>query len=115
MLRKSTLYREKHFIAFDIIDNFNRELLHAEIGRSIMCRCLIHVFALLRLEGGLPGMLRTQNGPEFLSREFAAWAEPVGKDLQYIQAYEPDQNAYTQRFNRTYRTEMLELYPLRSA
>jgi len=39
-----------------------------------------------------------------------AWAEDHGMIIQYIQPGEPNQNAYIERFNRTYREEVLSLY-----
>jgi putative transposase len=39
-----------------------------------------------------------------------AWAESVGMKIQYIEPGEPNQNAYIERFNRTYREEVLDLY-----
>ena len=55
-------------------------------------------------------MLRTDNGPEFLSGDFVTWAETNGMLIQYIQPGEPNKNAYIERFNRTYREELLSLY-----
>lgn len=49
-------------------------------------------------------------GPEFLSSELVTWAESAGMMIQYIQPGEPNQNAYIERFNRTYREEVLNLY-----
>jgi putative transposase len=109
-----SLYAGKRFRTFNVIDDFNRELLHVEIDTSITGRRLIRVFERLRLERGLPQVLRTDNGPEFLSGEFVAWAESAGMSIQYIQPGEPNQNAYIERFNRTYRTEVLDLYLFRT-
>lgn len=63
---------------------------------------------------GLPDQLRVDNGPEFLSGEFIAWGESVGMKIHYIQPGEPNQNAYIERFNRTYRNELLDLYRFRN-
>ena len=59
---------------------------------------------------GLPNVLRVDNGLEFLSSELVTWAESAGMLIQYIQPGEPNQNAYIERFNRTYREEVLNLY-----
>jgi putative transposase len=108
------LYAGKRFRTFNVIDDFNREVIHIEIDTSITARRLIRVFERLRFERGLPNILRTDNGPEFLSGEFVAWAESFGMMIQYIQPGEPNQNAYVERFNRTYRNELLDLYLFRN-
>jgi putative transposase len=109
-----TLYAGKRFRTFNVIDDFNRELLHVEIDTSITAKRLIRVFERIRLDRGLPDVLRTDNGPEFLSGEFVTWAEAAGMMIQYIQPGEPNQNAYIERFNRTYRNELLDLYMFRN-
>jgi putative transposase len=109
-----TLYVGKRFRTFNVIDDFNREVLHVEIDTSITGKRLIRVFERLRLDRGLPETLRVDNGPEFLSGEFVAWAESVGMMIHYIQPGEPNQNAYIERFNRTYRNELLDLYLFRN-
>lgn len=109
-----SLYAGKRFRTFNVIDDFNRELLHIEIDTSITGKRLIRVFERIRHERGLPAILRTDNGPEFLSGEFIAWAEAAGMVIQYIQPGKPNQNAYIERFNRTYRNELLDLYLFRN-
>jgi len=105
-----TPYTGKRFRTFNVIDDFNREIIHIEIDTSITGKRLIRIFERLRLERGLPDILRVDNGPEFLCGEFVAWAESAGMTIQYIQPGEPNQNAYIERFNRTYRNELLDLY-----
>jgi len=104
------LYAGNRFRAFTVIDDFNREAVAVEIDTSITARRLIRVFERLRVTRGLPDILRVDNGPEFLSSELVTWAESAGVVIQYIQPGQPNQNAYIERFNRTYREEVLSLY-----
>ena len=71
---------------------------------------MIRVFEQLRHDRGLPDLLRVDNGPEFLSGEFIDWAQSAGMMVHYIQPGKPNQNGYIERFNRTYRDEVLDLY-----
>ena len=54
------------------------------------------------------------NGPEFVSVALAGWAEDPEVQLEFIQPGRPMQNSYIERFNRTYRDEVLDLYLFRS-
>ena len=38
------------------------------------------------------------------------WAEEHGVQLEFIKPGKPTQNGYVERFNRTYRTEILDYY-----
>lgn len=105
-----SLYVGKRFRTFNVIDDFNREILAIEVDTSLTGKRLIRVFERLQKERGLPDTLRVDNGPEFLSSDFIVWAESVGMTINYIQPGEPNQNAYIERFNRTYRNELLDLY-----
>ena len=51
---------------------------------------------------------RSYYGPEFLGESFTAWAKAAGMAIQYIQPGKPNQNAFIERFNRTYREEVLD-------
>jgi len=50
------------------------------------------------------------NGPEFTSVHIAGWAETHGVELEFIKPGKPMQNGYIERFNRTYREEVLDMY-----
>lgn len=103
------LYSGKRYRTFNVVDDFNREALHIEIDTSITSARLVRVFEHLK-QRGLPEVLRTDNGPEFLGEAFVAWAKENGMAIQYIQPGKPNQNAFIERFNRTYREEVLNQY-----
>ena len=42
------------------------------------------------------------------------WAEEHSIDLDFIQPGKPTQNSYVERFNRTYRDEVLNMYVFRT-
>lgn len=98
----------RRFRTFNVIDDFNRQAIHIEIDTSITSERLIRVFEQIQAEHGLPQVLRTDNGPEFLGEAFVQWAKAHGMAIRYIQPGKPNQNAYIERFNRTYREEVLD-------
>lgn len=100
----------RRFRTFNIVDDFNREAVHIEVDTSLTAHRLVRIFQQVQGERGLPHVLRTDNGPEFLGAPFTAWAKTVGMAIQYIQPGRPNQNAYVERFNRTYREEVLDQY-----
>jgi len=74
---------------FNVIDDFNREVLHIEVDTSITSLRLVRIFEHLRSVRGLPQVLRTDNGPEFLGEAFTQWAKSHGMAIQYIQPGRP--------------------------
>lgn len=97
----------RRFRTFNVIDDFNREVLHIEVDTSINSQRLVRVFEQLKSRHGLPQIIRSDNGPEFLGEVFVQWLKDEGVALQYIEPGKPNQNAYIERFNRTFREELL--------
>jgi len=60
----------RRFRLFNIVDDFNREVVHIEVDTSITSERLVRVFERLCQERGLPQVLRTDNGLEFLGEAF---------------------------------------------
>lgn len=94
----------------NIIDDFNREGLWIEVDTSIPSARVVRVLDMLALWRGYPQQLRLDNGPELISQTLADWAEEHGVILAFIQPGKPVQNAYVERFNRTYREDVLDAY-----
>jgi putative transposase len=94
----------------NIIDDFNREALAIEVDTSLPAARVIRVLERLADFRGYPARIRVDNGPEFTSSLLRFWAEQHDVHLAFIQPGRPMQNAYIERFNRTYREEVLNYY-----
>ena len=97
----------RNFRTLNIIDDFNREALWIEVDTSLPAERVVRVLEMLASWRGCPEQLRIDNGPELISHKLSAWAEKHGVELAFIQPGRPVQNAYIERFNRTFREEIL--------
>jgi len=105
-----TLYDGRRFRTLNVVDEGNREALAVEVGTSLPGTRVVAVLDQLVAVHGAPNALRCDNGPEFVSETLRAWAEQRHVALRFIQPGKPNQNAYVERFNRTYRREVLDAY-----
>jgi len=105
-----SLMSGRAFRTLNIIDDFNREGLWIEIDTSIPAKRVTRVLEMITLWRGYPRQLRVDNGPELISRTLAEWAEKHKVELAFIQPGKPAQNAYVERFNRTFREAVLDAY-----
>ena len=94
----------------NILDDFNREGLWIEVAPSLPAARVVRVLDMLAQWHGYPAQLRIDNGPELISQTLADWAEEHRVQLAFIQPGKPAQNAFIERFNRTYREEILDAY-----
>lgn len=92
----------------NIIDQYNRMCLGIFIDFSMpsvkVIECLERVFSIY----GKPKCIRTDNGPEFISKRFRVWLHERGIEHIRIQPGKPAQNGIIERFNRTYREDILD-------
>ena len=78
----------------------------------INCSVGVNRKVLERLKGwrGTPRVVRLDDGPELTSVQLQAWCESNSVELRFIQPGKPNQNAFIERFNRTFRSEVLNAY-----
>lgn len=100
----------RRFRVLNVIDDHNRESLINEAYYSIPANRLVNSLKNLIHDRGKPIRIRTDNGPEFISKTFVEFCEAKGIQLQYIQPGKPAQNAYIERLNRTFREDVLDAY-----
>lgn len=99
---------------FNVVDDYNREALAIEIDLNLPAQRVIRVLGRIVGSQSYPVMQRVDNGPEFISLALADWAEKYSVKLEFIKPVKPTQNAFIERFNRTYRTEVLDFYLFRT-
>lgn len=105
-----TLYNGRCFRTLNVLDEGVRECLAIEVDTSLPAERVLRVLNQLKEERPLPQQIRLDNGPEFVSRKLAQWAEENNVKLAFTQPGKPTQNAYIERFNRTYREEVLNAH-----
>lgn len=104
------LYCGRRFRTLNVLDEGVREGLGIEVDTSLPSERVVRVLEQITSWRGYPKEIRCDNGPEFLSQAFADWCRVHEIGVRYIQPGKPNQNAYIERFNRTYREEVLDFY-----
>ena len=100
----------KPFRSFNVVDEFNREALNITLDTSLPGPRIIRELDKVIEWRGKPKWIRCDNGPENVSQALQDWANGHGIVLVFIQKGKPHQNGYVERFNRTYREEVLDNY-----
>jgi putative transposase len=104
------LWNGRKFRLLNIVDDYNREVLHIEADTSLPTVRLIRSLEYLKEFRGLPKMIRVDNGPEFISAKLDEWCKEHKITLVFIQPGKPMQNAYVERCNGNIRRELLDAY-----
>jgi putative transposase len=104
------LWDGRRFRTFNVVDDFNREALVIEVDFSLTAARVVRVLERIAAERGYPFKLRLDNGPEFIAVAMADWAEEHGVTLEFINPGKPMQNGFIERFNRSYREAVLDMF-----
>ena len=90
-----------------VIDEYTRECLALEVGRSFTAREVMLTLQYLFAVRGAPEHVRSDNGPEFIARTLQRWLDRAAVRTLYIQKGSPWENGYVESFNGKLRDELL--------
>ena len=90
-----------------VIDEFTRECLAIEVGRSFTSDGVIGVLQYLFAIRGVPEHIRSDNGPEFVAKGIRLWLVQAGVSTLFIAKSSPWENGYVESFNGKFRDELL--------
>lgn len=90
-----------------VIDEYTRECLAIDVAGSIRSGRVIEVLAQLISVHGAPRYLRSDSGPEFVSRAVLRWLHAENIDTAVIDPGKPWQNGMNESFNGKFRDECL--------
>jgi putative transposase len=97
----------RKFRMLNVIDEFTRECLAIRVDRKLKSTDVIDVLSDLFILRGVPGHVRSDNGPEFIARAVRAWIAAVGARTAFIEPGSPWENGYCESFNSKLRDELL--------
>jgi len=92
-----------------VIDEWTRESLEIDVQGSIRSGRVIEVLSRLISVHGAPRYLRSDNGPEFVSRAVLKWLHQAGIETALIDPGKPWQNGSDESFNGKFRDECLSM------
>jgi putative transposase len=97
----------RRFRCFTVIDSCTRESFTITVAYSLPSTAVIAAVESIIARRGKPIRLSLDNGSEFRSRAFDAWAADHHIELLFIQPGKPIQNAHIESFNGRLRDECL--------
>ena len=102
----------------NVLDEYTHEAIAIRVARRLNSTDVIDVLSDLFTLRGIPGHIRSDNGPEFIAKAVQEWIAAVGAKTAYIAPGSPWENGYVESFNARLRDELLDgeiFYSLREA
>jgi putative transposase len=91
----------------NVLDEYTRECLAIRVARKLKGADVIDVLSDLFILRGVPGHVRSDNGPEFVAKRVQSWIRAVGVKTAYIAPGSPWENGFIESFNSKLRDELL--------
>ncbi len=108
----------RNYRMLNVVDEFTHECLAIRVNRKLKAVDVIDVLSDLFILRGVPGHIRSDNGPEFVAKAVQEWIGAVGAKTAYIEPGSPWENGYVESFNARLPDELLNgeiFYTLREA
>lgn len=109
-----TLADGRQIKCLTVIDEWTRECLAIDVGSGIRAPRVVEVLSRLASVRGAPRYLRSDNGPEFVSRAVLRWMTAEDVQTAFIDPGKPWQNGTNESFNGRFRDECLGIEWFRS-
>jgi len=90
-----------------ILDEYTRECCTLRCERSLTALDVIDELIRLMHSRGIPGHVRSDNGPEFIARAIRSWLAHAGVGTLYVEPGAPWENGYAESFHARLRDELL--------
>ena len=103
-----TLVDGRKVRSLNILDPYNRQCKGIYIRPSIPSQRLIELLEQSIEKYGKPKFIRSDNGPEFISKLFQKWMHDNGIGWSKIEKGKPQQNCHVERFNKTVREDLFD-------
>jgi transposase InsO family protein len=98
----------RRYRMLNVVDEFTRECLAIRVDRKLGSVDVLDVLSDLFILRGIPGHVRSDNGPEFAAKAVREWIAAVGAGTAYIEPGSPWENGYVESFNSRLRDELLD-------
>jgi len=91
-----------------LVDEYTRECLLLEVERSLKAVDVVELISEVMLIRGVPGHIRSDNGPEFIAAAIREYLAQAGVATLYIEPGSPWENGYAESFHSRLRDELLD-------
>ena len=108
----------RRYRMLNVLDEYTHEAIAIRVARRLNSTDVIDVLSDLFILRGIPGHIRSDNGPEFIAKAVQEWIAAVGAKTAYIAPGSPWENGYVESFNARLRDELLDgeiFYSMREA
>ncbi len=108
----------RSFKMLTVVDEYTRECLAIDAARRLTSDDVLERLTWLMVTRGVPGHIRSDNGPEFTAKAVRDWLGRVGVGTLFIEPGSPWENGYIESFNGKLRDELLSgevFYTLKEA
>ena len=90
-----------------LTDEYTKECLTLKVARRLRSQDILEQLGYLFIYRGLPGFIRSDNGPEFTAKAVRNWLKQLGVQTLFIEPGSPWENGYNESFNGKLRDELL--------